>query len=228
MKSCIECDELFEPTSNRVVCCDDCKPERAKRQQSKNGKKYRENKPLTEEQRVERNKTSAEYRLKNKDAIIAKRKEYYWKDPKKAREKRRIAYKNMDDESKKALYVKSVEYKKKNPEIVKRGEENFKKNHPGYIRPSMDTLEKRRVKYARNLKTPKSIANVKKVKQKLMLNNLASKELAENHYAIWDNPQEDIELLNYFENNMSVAEIAEKMKRTIYSIKGRYNYLNKS
>ena len=227
MKPCIECDELFEPTSNRVVCCDDCKPERAKRQQSKNSKKYRKEKPLTEEQLVKKRKSDVEYRIKNKDAISAKRKEEYWKDPEKSRKDRRTAYANMDEESKKILYTKAIEYKKNNPEVVKRGAENFKKNHPGYIQPSMDTLEKRRVIYARVAKRPKKIANVKKHKQQTMLDNLASKELAENHYTTWDNPQEDIELLNYFENNMAVVEIAKKMKRTIHSIRSRYSYLNR-
>ncbi len=227
MKPCIECDELFEPTSNRVVCCDDCKPERARRKTNENAKRYRKEKPLTEEQRVEKRKVDAIYRLENKDAIRAKRKEKYLKDPEKARNDKRAAYANMDEESKKILYAKRAEYRKNNPEVAKRGAENFKKNHPGYIQPSMDTLEKRRVIYARIAKRPKKIASVKKYRQQEMLDNLASKELAENHYTAWDNPQEDIELLNYYENNMAVVEIAEKMKRTIHSIKSRYSYLNR-
>ena len=227
MKPCKECHKPFEPTSNSVVCCDDCKPERAKRQRSKNQKKYREKNPLTKEQRAKGRKKSAEYRLKNKDTIRVKRKEYYWKDPEKAKEDRRIAYVNMDDESKKILHAKNSEYKKNNPEVVKRGKENFKKNHPGYISPSMDTIEKRRAIYTRNLKTPNSIASRKKHRQEIVMANIASRELAENHYMIWDNPQEDIELLNYFEDNVPVAEIAEKMKRTIHSIKNRYRYLTR-
>lgn len=227
MKPCIECDELFEPTSNRVVCCDECKVDRARRQLSERSKRYRKKNPPTEEQLIEKRKKDADYRLKNKDAISAKRKERYWADPEKARSDRREAYANMDEESKKRHCAKTSEYKKNNPEVVKRSNENFRKNHPGYIKPSMDTLEKRRAVYAKNLKKPKRISYNKKYKQKIMLDNLASKELAVNHYTQWDNPQEDIELLEYYENNMPVPEIAEKMKRTIHSIKSRYKYLKR-